>query len=74
MTAFAGWAIVELYYAMKRFGRTWIGKIVNSIISFLIFLLATSIALSGDAAFALFSIPFFILSLFLFAKTVLLTH
>jgi len=69
---FAGWAIVELYYAMKRFGRTWIGKIVNTVISFLIFLSATSIALSGNAAFALFSIPFFMLSLFLFVKTVIL--
>ncbi|RLF47505.1 MAG: hypothetical protein DRN29_02265 [Thermoplasmata archaeon] len=72
MTAFGGWAIVELYYAIKRFGRTWIGKIVNTVISFLIFLLAISIALSGNAAFALFSIPFFIMSFFLFIKTVIL--
>ena len=36
--SYAGWFLVELYYMMKRFGKRRIGKVINSLIAFAIFL------------------------------------
>ena len=66
---YEGWFMVELYHSMKRFGKRRIGKIVNSIVSFIIFIFGL-LFLAFNAI--IFAIPVFLLAIFIFVKTVIL--
>jgi len=66
--SYAGWFLVELYYMMKRFGKRRIGKVINSLIAFAIFLFG--LLLLGQNMI-IFSFPFLLVAIFILIKMVI---
>lgn len=62
-------SLIEFYKMMKRFGKRRIGKVINTLIAFVIFLFA--LLLLGQNMI-IFSFPFFLVAIFILIKMVIL--
>lgn len=67
--SYVGWFLVELYYMMKRFGKRKVGKVVNALLAFVIFLFG--LILLG-MNIVILAIPVFLFALFILIKTAIL--
>ena len=67
--SYVGWFLVELYYMMKRFGKRKVGKVVNALLAFVIFLFG--LILLG-MNIVILAIPIFLFALFILIKTAIL--